>query len=118
MRMESIIISNLHQAKAAVETAQDALLMIADPNLVGVMGVGYFSKITKGLGREFPSLKLSLAIPCHHCPSLVFSALKEDVQGIFFEDTHELWSKIVSMGQNQGIFVKPMSEVNHGMAPL
>ncbi len=114
--MKSLILKTLLQARQALKAPQEPVMLIADPNLIGALGVGYFSIIIKKLRQEFPEMSLSLSIPCHHHPSLVFAALDHEVQGIFFEEGHPLWPKITSIGQRHGIWVKPMSEVNYGMA--
>jgi hypothetical protein len=106
-----IVISSLSQARQMIKETRESCLLIADPDLVGMLGVGYFVEITRQLQNDSQHLDLLLAIPCHHFPSLVFAALEHTLAGIFFDDDHPLWPKIVSIIEQRGMFVKPMREL-------
>lgn len=113
--MNRVFISHLSQARQSLEGCTGSVLLIADPNLIGMWGIEYFVLMLNDLKREFSHLSLSLGIPCHQSPKLVFSSLNHPIDGIFFEDSHPLWPKMVSIGHNHGIFVQPMKEVMDGL---
>jgi fructose/tagatose bisphosphate aldolase len=105
--MLEIAVHDLDQARAALETAEEAGVPVSlrsAPDAAFYAGVGYLKALCDEVGHE-------LVIDCGDDAGLVMAALREGCQRLAFSGSEEIAQKLADMAGQLG------AELRHETAP-
>lgn len=114
--MTLIFIDSLTSTLQQLGSVQGEVTLMTRPELIGACGVGYFTTIAHRARQHYPQLSIKLAVWCHADPALVFAALEQNVEQIYFDSNSALWPKIQSLCAQNRVTLTPLSEVADAVA--
>jgi hypothetical protein len=86
-RLKTVVVSNLPQARAALDAARvagEAIALASPPDAAIQYGVLFYVKLSEQLAAEYPELKPVIAVDCGDRADLAHDALRFGLKSIVF----------------------------------
>jgi hypothetical protein len=99
-RLKTIAVSNLPQARAALDAARasgETIALAAPPDAAIQYGVLFYVKLSEQLAAEYPELKPVIAVDCGDRADLAHDAMRFGLKSIVFRGDPRMAEKLAAL---------------------
>ena len=108
-RLKTVTISNLPQARAALDAAREAgeaIALASPPDAAIQYGVLFYVQLAEALAAEYPDLKPVIAVDCGDRADLAHDAMRLGLRSIVFRGDPRAAEKLADIAAQLGITFK------------
>jgi hypothetical protein len=105
-RLKTVTVSNLSQARAALDAARvagEAISLASPPDALIQYGVLFFVKVSEQLAAEYPELKPDIAVDCGDRADLAHDAMRLGLKSIVFRGDARMTEKLREIAGGLGV---------------
>jgi hypothetical protein len=105
-RLKTVTVSNLAQARAALDAARvagETIALASPPDAAIQYGVLFFVKLSEQLAIEYPELKPDIAVDCGDRADLAHDAMRLGLKSIVFRGDPRAAAKLADIAASLAI---------------
>ncbi len=105
-RLKTVVVSNLPQARAALDAARVAgerIALASPPDAAIQAGVLFYVQLSEQLTAEYPELKPALAVDCGDRADLAHDAMRFGLKSIVFRGDPRMAEKLADIAGTLGV---------------
>jgi hypothetical protein len=105
-RLKTVTVSNLAQARAALDAARvagEAIALASPPDAAIQYGVLFYVKLSEQLGAEYPDLKPVIAVDCGDRGDLAHDAMRLGLKSVVFRGDLRMAEKLSDIAETLGV---------------